>query len=142
MIADADARGSLPHPVPYQGSKRKLASRIIALLQGEPIRHLHEPFAGSAALTLASARQGLAQHFFINDSLPPLAALWGGIIAAPEPLARRYEALWTGHSDDALGHFYKVRAEFNRDREPAKLLYLLARCVKSAVRFNESGEFN
>jgi DNA adenine methylase len=142
MIPDPDARGPLPHPVPYQGSKRKLAGRIMALLQGEPIRHLHEPFAGSAAFTLAAARQGLARQFFINDSLAPLAALWGGIIDAPEQLARRYEALWAGHAADALGNFYKVRAEFNQDREPAKLLYLLARCVKSAVRFNDRGEFN
>jgi DNA adenine methylase len=142
MNPDAHACGSIPHPVAYQGSKRKLAGRIMALLQGEPIRHLHEPFAGSAAFTLASARQDLARHFFINDSLEPLAALWDGIIAAPEQLARRYEALWTGHAADGPGHFYKVRAEFNQDREPAKLLYLLARCVKSAVRFNDRGEFN
>ena len=36
----------------------------------------------------------------------------------------------------------RYAAEFNADRKPAKLLYLLARCVKNAVRFNPAGEFN
>ncbi len=142
MTPDEHARGSLPHPIPYQGSKRKLAARILGLLQGEPIRHLHEPFAGSAAITLAAARGGIAQHFLINDSLAPLAGLWDRILREPEALARRYESLWAGHADAALAHFYTIRTEFNRDQDPAKLLYLLARSVKSAVRFNDRGEFN
>src|SRR5205814_1725489 len=36
----------------------------------------------------------------------------------------------------------RVREEFNRARDPARLLYLLARCVKNAPRFNRDGEFN
>jgi DNA adenine methylase len=35
-----------------------------------------------------------------------------------------------------------VREEFNRDGDPAKLLYLLARCAKNAPRFNRDGQFN
>lgn len=36
----------------------------------------------------------------------------------------------------------KVRSDFNKDNDPVKLLYLMARCVKNAIRFNSSGEFN
>ena len=35
-----------------------------------------------------------------------------------------------------------MRAQFNRERAPAQLLYLIARCVKNAVRFNAAGGFN
>jgi hypothetical protein len=43
---------SVPHPIPYQGSKRALASAILAYLPEDCVT-LIEPFAGSAALSLA-----------------------------------------------------------------------------------------
>ena len=44
----------LPHPIPYQGSKRNLADQILRLFP-EQFESLIEPFAGSAAITIASA---------------------------------------------------------------------------------------
>jgi DNA adenine methylase len=39
--------------------------------------------------------------------------------------------------------FYdEVRDEFNYTHQPHHFLYLLARCVKAAVRYNGNGEFN
>lgn len=38
--------------------------------------------------------------------------------------------------------FFKLREEFNHDSDPIKFLYLVARCVKNAIRFNANGEFN
>ena len=35
-----------------------------------------------------------------------------------------------------------IRDQFNRSKDPVSLLYLLARCVKNAPRFNQQGEFN
>ena len=35
-----------------------------------------------------------------------------------------------------------MRERFNQHQRPADLLYLLARCVKAAVRYNSRGEFN
>lgn len=135
-------RLTVPHPIPYQGSKRKLAARILELISGEQIQNLYEPFSGSAAFTLAAAQRNTARRYFINDSLEPLSEIWSMIIYDPKALADRYEFIWNGHLQDALGHYYKVRSDFNEDRDPAKLLYLLARCVKNAVRFNDRGEFN
>ncbi len=45
---------NLPHPIPYQGSKRKLAPRILATVANRHIDRLFEPFAGSAATYLGS----------------------------------------------------------------------------------------
>ncbi|HCN29111.1 MAG TPA: DNA adenine methylase, partial [Verrucomicrobiales bacterium] len=38
--------------------------------------------------------------------------------------------------------FYTVREKFNRTQEPKLFLYLLARCIKGAVRYNSEGMFN
>lgn len=44
----------LPHPIPYQGSKRKLAPMIDDYLP-DGIDTFYEPFAGSAAMTIYAA---------------------------------------------------------------------------------------
>jgi len=132
----------LPHPIPYQGSKRQLAPRILALVRGRHFRRLYEPFAGSAALTLAAAHTGLADRFVLSDSLPPLAAIWRCILETPAALADAYERLWREQRADPLHYYDQVRARFNAEGDPARLLFLLARCVKNAPRFNQQGEFN
>ena len=132
----------IPHPIPYQGSKRGLASAILAYFP-ELMGRLIEPFAGSAALTLAAASSDLASGFVINDLNEPLMNLWRAIINSPERLARQYESLWKAQHAENRRHYYDaVRDEFNRTGKPEHLLYLLARCVKASVRYNASGEFN
>lgn len=124
----------IPHPIPYQGSKRGLASAILAYFP-EPMGRLIEPFAGSAALTLAAASNDLASGFVINDLNEPLMNLWRAIINSPERLARQYESLWkTQHVEDRRRYYDTVRDQFNRTGKPEHLLYLLARCVKASAR--------
>jgi len=131
-----------PHPIPYQGSKRRLAAAILAHAPG-PFERLLEPFAGSAAVTLAAASRDLAGAYLIADRLRPLAELWREIVARPSRLAAAYERLWrAARAGDPAAHYLAVRARFNRSGDPAALLYLLARCVKGAVRFNADGAFN
>jgi DNA adenine methylase len=69
-------------------------------------------------------------------------ALWQRITEAPDEIADRYEVLWNRERQRPIEEYYQIRTEFNFDKDPAKLLYLLARCVKNAVRFNPSGQFN
>lgn len=132
----------VPHPIPYQGSKRLLASRILAFVGGKHFRRLYEPFVGSAAVTLAAARRALADEYIIADSLAPLAALWSCIITDPLSTADRYARIWASHLSDSTDQYYAVRDEFNTGQDPVQLLYLLARCVKNAPRFNRDGRFN
>jgi DNA adenine methylase len=130
-----------PHPIPYQGSKRRLAAAILAHAPAG-VERLIEPFAGSAAITLAAAARGLGRRYLLADQLRPLAALWQAILARPGEIASRYQRLWRAQRGDPAGHYLAVRTRFNRTGEPAALLYLLARCVKNAVRFNADGAFN
>lgn len=135
-------RFSVPHPIPYQGSKRRLAETILNLVPDNKYVRLVEPFAGSAAVTLAAASRNRFPFFVIGDILEPLIKLWDLILKDPMKIAEQYERLWHREFDMPIQAYYEIRSEFNMDRNPEKLLYLLARCVKNAVRFNPSGEFN
>jgi DNA adenine methylase len=131
----------LPQPFQYQGSKRALAATILRRLPSRMAR-LVEPFAGSAAISIACAAENRASRYWLNDYNPPLAALLQQIIDQPENVADAYQALWREHSEEAQAHYYRVREDFNRAHDPCLLLYLLARCVKGSVRYNASGLFN
>jgi DNA adenine methylase len=137
------ARPSLPHPIPYQGSKRQIADRILGVVGTRRFAALYEPFVGSGAITIAAAARDLADRFVVSDTLTPLVGIWQSIIDRPRELAAEYEVVWSDQFDgDSIGHFNVVRAQFNERHDPAKLLYLLARCVKNAPRFNSEGAFN
>ena len=72
----------------------------------------------------------------------PLAELLNFIINRPEDIADAYAELWKADAEDALEHFYTIRESFNRTQNPKLFLYLLARCIKGAVRYNNEGLFN
>ena len=131
----------VPHPIPYQGSKRSLAPAILGYFPPQ-VGTLIEPFAGSAALTLAAAARGLAERYVINDLNQPLVGLWRAIIESPGKLARQYETLWQAQHEDRRQYYDQVRDDFNRTSRSDCFLYLLARCVKASVRYNANGDFN
>ena len=130
----------IPHPIPYQGSKRGLAPAISRFVR-KKAKTLYEPFAGSAAFTLYAAANGLADRFVIGDSLVPLVELWERIVKSPANVVAQYADIWAKQSKAGPEYFNSVREEFNSTRDPVMLLYLVARCVKNAVRFNSTGRF-
>lgn len=132
----------IPHPIPYQGSKRSLASEILALVDGRQVRRFYEPFAGSAALTIAAARARVGSSFIISDTLAPLIEVWNLVLKNPAELADRYEDIWNGQRDGDGAYYSLVREQFNKGGDSARLLYLLARCVKNSPRWNQNGWFN
>jgi DNA adenine methylase len=131
----------VPQPFPYQGSKRQLAKEIAACLPPK-CKRLIEPFAGSAAVSLATAYLRRARYFFINDAHKPLMKLWKKIINESEELAQEYKSLWLAQVGHEREFYDWVRERFNESTEPHYFLYLLARCVKAAVRYNGDGKFN
>ncbi len=133
-------RKKLPHPIPYQGSKRKLAPMIHSFLPTK-IETFYEPFVGSAAMTLYAAHHRLAKRFVIGDCLEAIIELWRSIIDSPEETSNRYAAVWKGQREDNPNYFNFVRERYNSEHDPVDLLYLVCRCVKNAVRFNTSGRF-
>ena len=131
----------LPQPIQYQGSKRLLAPLILRYVPGDAAR-LVEPFAGTGALSIAAAARGMVRRVWLNDLNRPLIELLRLVVDSPKELAAFYGELWRRQHGDSLEHYYRVREDFNRSRDPRLFLYLLARCVKGAVRYNSDGLFN
>jgi DNA adenine methylase len=127
-------------PIPYQGSKRLLAPRITRLFP-KRVGTLYEPFAGSGAITIYAAHHELAKRFVIGDVHAQLIDLWEMIINRPDVVWAGYRALWEQQHEAGLAHFNTVRNHYNASRDPVALLYLIARCVKNAIRFNRMGDF-
>lgn len=131
----------VPHPIPYQGSKRQLAQYIVSLFPPD-CKRLVEPFAGSAAISLAAGHNKMVKRWRINDLHDPLINLWTEIIENPEDISSKYEKIWKAQIGDERAHYDRVRDRFNKHQKPEDFLYLLARCVKAAIRYNSRGEFN
>lgn len=131
----------IPHPIPYQGSKRNLAKYILPFFPLEN-KTLFEPFCGSAAISIAAAVHRKASRFHLNDVNQPLIALWNEIIDNPDEIAAQYEHLWLAQQGNERQYYDIVRDSFNKTKRPDYLLYLLARCVKASVRYNANGAFN
>jgi DNA adenine methylase len=135
----------MPQIVQYQGSKRALAPRILGYMPPKFSRLL-EPFSGMAAVSVAAATEGRAGRYLINDINAPLVSVLEAAVNDPAGLALRYKGLWSeqfGYPGGHPSHFYHVRDSFNLgERTPENMLYLLARCVKGAVRYSKDGKFN
>ncbi len=129
------------NPYPYQGSKRQIAPEILRYFPPH-VDRLVEPFAGSAAISIAVAARGMAERFWINDANTALINLWREIVFHPEEISRVYAELWHDQIGRERDFFNEVRARFNKTGSPSDFLYLLARCVKGAIRYNSNGEFN
>lgn len=132
---------NVPHPFPYQGSKRGIAKYILPYFPSD-VRCLIEPFCGAGAVSIAAAAHGLAKRFAMNDLNKPLMDLWAEILERPGVLCDEYERQWLEQHPDRKGYFFKVRSQFNATHNPHQLLYLLARIVKGSVRYSSDGLFN
>ncbi|MEW5842019.1 MAG: DNA adenine methylase [Bacteroidota bacterium] len=131
----------VPHPIPYQGSKRNLAKYILPFFPLD-VDMLIEPFSGSAAITIAAAQSGKASLFHINDINEPLVSLFHEIVNDPQKISNNYEKLWKEQLGCEREYYDQVRDLFNKAHKPEHLLYLLVRCVKASIRYNSNGEFN
>ena len=137
--------GSTPHIVQYQGSKRMLAPKILPYMP-KHFSRLVEPFAGMAAISIAAAKQDRANSYVINDVNGAVVDILQMAIESPSKLYEEYRKVWLSQFDYPEGHvnhFYKIRDEYNNgDRSAAKMLYLIARCVKGSIRYDNNGKFN
>lgn len=130
-----------PQPIPYQGSKRALAPFILNYFP-EGLGRLIEPFAGSAAVSIAAAMRNKAKNFIINDINESLIDLLKIIINEPAQISSAYEKLWNEQLGNEKEFFLATRERFNKEKRSDDFLYVLARCIKGAVRYNANGDFN
>lgn len=132
---------NLPHFIQYQGSKRNLAKYILQFFP-KNVRRLVEPFAGTAAISVATSASQITHSFWLNDLNKPLIDLLELSIERPDEIANFYVDLWNKQHTNSVAHYFEVRSKFNETNDPKLFLYLLARCVKGSVRYNSEGLFN
>lgn len=113
---------SLPHPIQYQGSKRSIASDILKFLPSK-VERLVEPFAGTAAISVAVSARQISKIFWLNDLNKPLVELLELIIEYPLIIADAYSEIWHRQSIDSVRHYYQIREKFNQTNNP-KLFYI------------------
>lgn len=101
-----------------------------------------EPFAGTAAMSVATSANQMTRSFWLNDLNKPLIELLELAIEKPNEIADFYLDLWNEQHPDSIAHYFEVRSRFNENNDPKLFLYLLARCVKGSVRYNSEGRFN
>lgn len=131
----------IPHPIQYQGSKRILAPIILEYFPSN-IGTLIEPFAGTAAISVAAAQRNYANKYLINDLNAPLIELLKSIVNKPEETSDYYEKIWSEQHDNSIKHYNFIREKFNKSKDPNLFLYLLSRCAKGSVRYNKNGYLN
>jgi len=135
------AMANLPHFIQYQGSKRNLAKHILQFFP-KKVSRLVEPFAGTAAISVATSASQITQSFWLNDLNKPLIELLELSIERPDEIVDFYLKLWNEQHTNSVAHYFEVRSKFNETNDPRLFLYLLARCVKGSVRYNSEGLFN
>ncbi|MBQ7626991.1 MAG: DNA adenine methylase [Rhodocyclaceae bacterium] len=136
---------TVPNIVQYQGSKRLLAPQILRYMP-QRFARLVEPFAGMASMTFAAAAENRCGAFWVNDLNAPLLGIVRMAAEQPQQLLAAYRHVWQAQfswPDGHVAHFYHVRERFNvGEKTPEHMLYLIARCVKGAVRYGRDGQFN
>lgn len=129
-----------PHPFPYLGSKRKQSSFILSYFPSR-FNRLIEPFAGSAAISIAVATRKLTRDFWLNDANVPLMRLWKVLLFDPPGLAGSYNDRWNAQFRDPTTFYAAIQDRFNLHRMSADLFFLLYRSANSIVSYNDIGEF-
>lgn len=77
-----------------------------------------------------------------GDSIKELIALWIEIRDHPQDVINHYAQLWRQRQSEGHMVFYRVRARFNKEKNPLDLFFLSRTCVNGLIRFNAKGEFN
>lgn len=146
-------------PLNYQGNKSRIVDRLLSLLP-QDVSSIHEVFCGSAVFSFASAVNrvylndinihitDLIRYFHENDA--------NDIIEQADNIIRQYgltNTFYEGknrypeHGHEGLSRYNKaafnrLKADYNIDKDVAKLFVLSIYGFNHYIRFNSKDEFN
>lgn len=106
-----------------------------------------EPFVGGGAVFFYIAQNyPSVKYFYLFDINQDLVNCYNAVKTNVETvidnlrtLERKYLAKKSSSRED---FYYQIRAEFNADRSPAKLIFLNKTCYNGLYRVNRNDEFN
>lgn len=126
----------------WAGGKRRLVPYLAQFIP-LPAQRLVEPFAGSAALSLALAAS--VESLWLNDLNPELINVFRQLKEHPSRLIDRTKDLFDPVNNTAEV-YYQLRNVFNMSHDglerAALFLYLNRHGYNGLCRFNTAGEFN
>lgn len=124
--------------IKWTGSKRLQVRQIIDFFPKE-IKTYFEPFLGGGSILYAVLSSDIrVERFECSDINSTLINVLEIVQKTPDELFSFYANNWPCNRDK----YYKIRKEFNQDKDPNKFFFLLRTCRNGAVRFNSKGEFN
>lgn len=128
--------------IKWTGSKRSQAEEIIKHFPQE-MDVYYEPFCGGCSMLrhLLDNRNIIrVNRFECSDLNADLIALWNCIKNEPEAVSEHYRKLWTEmKSTDDRGekreYFNKVRARYNKTRNPLDFMFIMRTTTNGMPRF-------
>lgn len=125
----------------WAGGKSKLAPFIATKLPHHARKRLIEPFAGSAALSLALDFDA----YLLNDSNPDLIGLFQ-ILKQEKQAFIDYAGSFFIPENNSESRFYELRERFNHssltEERSALFVYLNRHAFNGLCRYNSKGAFN
>ncbi len=136
----------------WAGGKGQLIGEIDARLpkreiEAGQIERYVEPFVGGGAVFFHVAQKyDRVKEFYLFDVNEDLVNCYNAIKRDVESVIRELERLeaefLTKDGSARKRLYYEVRTRFNREREPARLIFLNRTCYNGLYRVNREGEFN
>ncbi|WP_051940572.1 DNA adenine methylase [Stenoxybacter acetivorans] len=125
----------------WAGGKHKLTPFIHAHLPQRRPRRLIEPFAGSAALSLALDFEA----YLLNDTNSDLIQLYKVLKEQKQTFIDYAQSFFSGNLNNETT-FYDLRGQFNQEKDAvtksALFIYLNRHAFNGLCRYNSKGEFN
>lgn len=138
----------IPSVIKYTGSKRNYINEILPFIPKD-INIFHEPFCGSAAVSLSMMKNDFnVKKYILSDINEDVINLLNLIKCNPEFLANAYEIMWRSFNENENNHehrknfFYYVRKNFNYSKKPELFFFLQRTSANGMVRYNLKNEYN
>ena len=135
----------------WAGGKTQLLmeidKRLSAELRAGQIDTYVEPFVGGGAVFfLIAQRYELIKRFYLFDINQDLVNCYNAIKNDVEELIEQLRTLEENFlrrkESEREKFYYRMREEFNHDRDFAKLIFLNKTCYNGLYRVNKKGDFN
>jgi DNA adenine methylase len=137
----------------WAGGKKQLLDDIDARLPKEQIKSgdidtYVEPFVGGGAVFFHIAQKyPQFKRFYLLDINPDLISCYNVVKDDVDSLIRKLKRLHNDFTkcddfEERKELYYGTRKKFNRDRNPAKLIFLNKTCYNGLYRVNRKGGFN
>lgn len=126
---------SLPPLLKWIGNKHRVANEVVFYFPAD-YKIYYEPFLGSGAVLGALA----PTRAVASDGLKPLIEIWRTLKENPQRLLSWYRSRWERFQEgDRRAVYEEIKASFNREPNPADLLFLSRSCYGGVIRFRRDG---